>query len=402
MSAIDVAIPTAGHPDVAKLRAIDPDTLARYVIDVAHPWWRRRPCAEALRDRVPEVHVPALLDRIRDPQDTPEVRVVLLDVLGDRVELLPWLQVQGPEQRYGIHEHILGIRARLADLTAAPQLATLAASPWNRSGIGETGLDLLITHHGVTAVEAVVGAERPEARMFANRLRSRELADLTPALADPDLGVARRASELILKIGRPDNDHLLDHVVTGPTIEARLFAAYILHRRGRDLCELWHAIDAPRVDVPGLPADVRGAIVRAYTGETHTDPRWLVERVCATLPAPPDEDAQLARAMAALVEAKLSPGVPQSAEESNGTGEGTFHLIETAPGVVLISTLGAFAAGRYDDTSNPSAARQALESAGFRWIDGDLGSIVVTGLPVYYFGRRNPLDVRTLLFYWQD
>ncbi len=302
MSKIDDAIPTAGNPDEEKLRAIEADVLARYVIEVGNPWWRRRPCAEALRGRVPEVHVPALLERIRDPQDTAEVRITLLDVLGDRVELMPWLQSPGPDQRFGVHEHVLKARGRLADLTAASQLATLAASPWSRwAKVGEAGLDLLIAHHGASAVERTVGVESPEARVFANRLRSRELADLTPALADPDVGVARRACELILNIGRPDNDHLVDHVVTGPTIDARLFAAYILHRRGRDIRELWHAIDAPRVEVPGLPEDVRGAIVRAYTGEIRCDPRWLVERVCATLPPPPDTEVQLARAMSVLI-----------------------------------------------------------------------------------------------------
>jgi hypothetical protein len=48
------------------------------------------------------------------------------------------------------------------------------------------------------------------------------------------------------------------------------------------------------------------------------------------------------------------------------------------------------------------AARAALEAAGFRWIDEETGSITVTDLCVYYFGGRDPLDIGTLLFYWQD
>ncbi len=94
--------------------------------------------------------------------------------------------------------------------------------------------------------------------------------------------------------------------------------------------------------------------------------------------------------------------MPQTAEELNGTGEGTFHLIETARGGVLISTLGPFAAGSNNGTTTSTTGRQALEAAGFRWIDDELGVLVVAELPVYYFGSRAPLDVRTLLFYWQD
>ncbi len=71
-----------------------------------------------------------------------------------------------------------------------------------------------------------------------------------------------------------------------------------------------------------------------------------------------------------------------------GEGDGEVHL----------STLGRFAAAHDDDP----AVRRALESAGFRWIDHAVGSIQVTGLGVYHFGSRTPLDVHTLLFYWQD
>ncbi|MFG2626851.1 hypothetical protein [Streptomyces sp. NPDC048473] len=65
---------------------------------------------------------------------------------------------------------------------------------------------------------------------------------------------------------------------------------------------------------------------------------------------------------------------------------------------LFISTLGRFATG--DDAG--LVARQALEAAGFRWIDETTGAIRVTDLCVYYFGEREPLGVGALLFYWQD
>ena len=69
-----------------------------------------------------------------------------------------------------------------------------------------------------------------------------------------------------------------------------------------------------------------------------------------------------------------------------------------AAGSVEVCNLGPYVTG--DDAHH--ATRLALERAGFRWLDAELGAVVVTGLTVYYFGSRDALDVRTLLFYWQD
>jgi len=398
--AIDNAIPEAGKSDEVKLLAIDANELAGYVIQTGRPWWRRRLCVAALRGRVPETRVVGLLNRIRDPEETSEIRIALLDVLGDRSELLPWLQAQGESDALGLYEATLKARGVLGDLTAAPQLSTLANMLRGRQReIGEAALDLLVERHGAAAVEAAIGHERPEDRVFANRMRSRAGADLSAAFADPDVGVARGACDLVISSGIPDDEMLLDHVVTGPTTDSRLWAAYALHRRGRDIRELWHAIDSPRVELPELPADVRAAIVRHYPGETRTDPRWLVEQACVDAPPPPDEEAQLARAVAALDAAALAPRAPRPIGEVNQQGEGTYHVIELGDGsAVSVSNLGAFAGGEDD---NPRA-RAALEGAGFRWIDDELGKLVIPGLPVYYFRYRDALDLWTLLFYWQD
>ena len=307
-----------------------------------------------------------------------------------------------PEQRYGVYEQILLARARLGDLSAASELSTIASSLWgHRSRIGREALDLLVERHGCGAVEAQLSVERPQDRAFVNRMRARDRADLTSALADGDIGVAHEAVELMLGLGVPDDDHLLDHVVTGPTIEARLWAAYVLHRRGRDIRELWAALDRPRIDVPGLAEDVRRAIVRTYPGEAYCDPHWLVEQACADLGPQLDVEAQLGRAIAALAKAGLAPGKPQTGAEAEGTGSSSYHQVETTRGVVLISTLGPFVIGGYQATMPPDALA-TLEEAGFRWIDYEAASVIVTGMPVYYFGHRDPLDVRTLLFYWQD
>jgi hypothetical protein len=402
VSAVDKAIPEAGKVDAAQLARIDADTLARYVIDDRRPWWRRRPCVEALRGRVPESLVPLLLDRIRDGSDVAEVRVALLDLVGERTELLPFLQTLTSKDPYGVYEHGLAARGRLGDLTAADQLADIAASHWkSRAECGERGLDGLVRHHGRAAIVERVGRTTPAARIFANRMRSID-GDLTGALADPDVVVARRAVELIVATGRPDNDHLLDHVVTGPTLAARLWAIYALHLRGRDVCDLWRAIDAPRLELPWLSEAARLAILHEYPGELATDPRWLVERACVELPEPPDEAAHLARAISALRTAGLAAGEPVDAGKLNGTGAGTYYEIASTNCSVMISTLGRFASGDYESWDGAQPERQALEAAGFEWIDDALGQRIVEGLAVYHFGNREPIQLHTLLFYWQD
>lgn len=70
-------------------------------------------------------------------------------------------------------------------------------------------------------------------------------------------------------------------------------------------------------------------------------------------------------------------------------GGGTYHCIAygEADAAVLIGTLGPFASG-----GNGGSSRGPLEAAGFRWIDDTTGDVTVTGLCVYYFGGRVPLD----------
>jgi hypothetical protein len=398
---VDSLIPAAGRADTAALSAVDADDLARYVIDPAHRWWRRKPCVTALTGRVPAARVPALIARIRDSTDTGEVRIALLDLLGDRVELLPWLQQQNPgtETSYGVFEAILKARGRLGDRSAAAELATLANDPWpHRRTMGEAGMDALAARYGADAVLADLGDARPEDRAFRLRVRHRSGADVTDALADPDVGVAHLAHTLI-----DDEKALRAYLDRAPTVDATLWAALALYRRNPDragIRALYDSLGRPRIEVDGLDDEIRGAILRHYApGSTaRTDPRWRIEAILVEAPLPPDEEDQLRRAGAALASAGLAPAPPVSCGDHHHQGDGTYFVIEYTGGTVFTSTLGPFVAA--DDADDD--ARSALEAAGFRWIDETLGAVRVAGLCVYYFGSREPLDVRTLLFYWQD
>ena len=161
----------------------------------------------------------------------------------------------------------------------------------------------------------------------------------------------------------------------------------------------WHELGQPRVPYEDVPEDVRLAILREYLpGERQTDPRLLLEAACVELPPAPDEDEQLARAMAALFAAGLSPGTPISAGELHQQGGGTYYAITTEEGRVDISTLGLFVRSE----SAVPRARKALAEARFRVVDDAVLGVRMTGLHVYFFGSRDPLSVEDLLFYWQD
>ncbi|THV40939.1 hypothetical protein [Glycomyces buryatensis] len=401
MGTIDVLIPTAGQADGVGLLEVDAEELARYVIDTTHPWWRRRPCVLALAGRVPSVLVAELMERIRDPDDVTEVRIALLDLLGNREELLPWLRHQDrqAEKSYRMPEAILKGRGVLGDRTAARELSTLANDPWpHRREVAEVGLNALVARYGVAAIVADLGDERPEDRAFRVRVRHRAGGDVTEAFADPDVGVAHLAHSLV-----DDAEGVRAYVERAPTTDATLWAACALYRLGGGLPEIraiYDSIGRPRVEVSGLDNEIRSAIVGEYVPgcKARTDPRWRLEAICVDSVLPPDEHDQLRGATTALASVNLAPKPPVSCGEEHSQGDGTYHVIEHRGGSVCVSTLGRFVTG--DDAN--TVARDALEAAGFRWIDQALGSITVTGLCVYYFGDRTPLDLRTLLFYWQD
>ncbi|WP_459707977.1 hypothetical protein [Actinophytocola sp. KF-1] len=368
----------AHHPD---------DVLVSTVLDARQDWWRRRTCALALSGRIAAAHVPALLDVVRDSRVTTEVRAALLDVLPPSDDLLTWLRTT-TDDAYNLDLAILRTRARLGDRSVARDLVRLRESEWHRRRTtAELGIDLLgeravLDELGFdSALSLMLFGPTPAARALGVRWSD---PDITQALADESRAVAREAYDRLANV--PDHHGELRRMVTDRA-PGHLWALAVLAARGEPIADRWEALGRPRVEVPGLPEDVREAIVREYVpGTRETDPLWLLEAAC--LPAAVPEDV-LPRAMAAL--APVNPERPVPAGDHHRQGEGTYHVIETDAGRVTVSTLGPF----YWSEGGP-------DLPGFRRIDDTLGGIVVTGLPVYFFGSREPLTVHDLLFYWQD
>lgn len=225
-------------------------------------------------------------------------------------------------------------------------------------------------------------------------------ANILPALGDPSVAVARAAYDRLI-VARGPAARLESLMVAAETPgPAQLWALAVLARHHPvEIRPLWEALGSPLVELPGVPADVRTAIVRRYApGTRDTDPRWLLE--AALLPPLDDleESDLIARAVAALGDAGLDPQQPISAAEEYRQGEGTYYAIETAAGTVLVSTLGRFF--RTHGSADVDEIREALRE--FRHIDNALGNIIVDNLSVYDFGERKPMPVRSLLFNWQD
>ncbi|MFJ7170108.1 hypothetical protein ACIQUV_31970 [Streptomyces globosus] len=405
MPSIHALVPEVGRADSDGLRSHDAEALADCVLDRAEPSWRRLACAEALHGRVPQTHLEALLACVRDPHDAHEVRVQLLDLLSDREELLPWLRHEDRqgERGYRIEHAVLRTRTRLGDLTALAAVADLAFRPgWRDRMAGGECLESLVDRHGSAAVAAALdGLDEadPAVRALRIRLRDRNGEDITDSLTDPDPEVAYVTQDLIT-----DTDRLRAYLAEAPTVDAALWAAYALYRLTEDPAPTraaYEALGRPRVEVEGLDEDVRRAIVHEYVPycENGTDPRWRLEAICTDPPARPDQEDQLRRATAALTAAGLAPKPPVHCGEAHQQGDGTYHVIEYGAGKELsISTLGPWAG----DFEGDADARAALESAGFHWMDATTGATRVSGLHVYYFGSRQPMDVHTLLYYWQD
>lgn len=326
-------------------------------------------------------------------------------------DLLAWLRAREVVNGGGfsLNTSVLLAHAISGDGGAVRALAAQAAAPaWGRRTDAEQAIEALIGSRDRPAVLSAFGVGSPESlafggttpaeRLLGLRLLWRAGDDITPCLGDDSTMVARKAYDLLRDEAEPDPELLTMVQERRP---GHLWALAVLHDLDYEIRPMWEELGSPRVEVAGVPPDVREAIVRQYApGERDTDPRWLIE---AALLAPVNdrdelEEKRLRLARGALAAAGLEPEEPLSAGDASGQGEGTFHTITTNAGPVSVSTLGPFFRFRNDD----ARIRTALQDAGFRNIDAELGAVECNGLHVYFFARRGPLQVNDLLFYWQD
>jgi len=440
------------------LAALDAGAVASVAADTSQPWWRRRACIRSLEGRLPGEAAPALWSRVKDSKDVAEVRVAALSALcawwstlppetsaDARERALTWLRGQAPAQlAYGMVEAVTLARCKLGDPTVISRLAELTYDPWwHRTLVADEAVAALLTARGLTPflaaygvttlAELVTAGADGRARYLGLALLRRESpADVQTrvcALEDEDIVVAQRAArdlvdaELseasLLQIFDERGDDLRAAATAPAPLTGRPAAACwalmtIARRHARvasgddeptpcptpEILEHLSSLGLCEVPSPDIPRDVRQAILSAHLpGERTTDPRHLVEGL--TLERHDlDARAELPhQARQALLAAGLAAGEPTPIGVVHSQGGGSYDLLDVGEGQLAICTFGPFARAT---TPVSEEATMVLERAGFRIIDDELAGRVVEGLPVYYFGNREPLTVQDLLFYWQD
>lgn len=377
-----------------------------------------------------------------------------------RARALGWLRACTPESSpYGLHEAVVRARGQLGDLEAADALAELSYDPWrHRALAGEEGVAALVGVHGLEAVLTRWGADdlaqmmrrAPQARARHLAVRLCEgtgaLVGLAPeadhtealllALEDPAPAVADRArhalraravsADVLWAFADVRRDAVVRAVAEAPPpplvgpAAAAVSALVLLHdraaiadhdrsedgavqKRDAELYDWLMETGQPIVPLPSIPERVRHAVLREYLpGQRETDPRFLLEGILLAVTGVEADHTlmQLGReAQRVLRDAGVPVGEPTPVGAARQQGYGTYTELSVDDRTLLVCELDRFVRS-WD--ALPDAAARALESAGFTFIDDDLAARVVHGLPVYFFGRREPLRVHDLLFYWQD
>ncbi len=367
------------------------------------------PLEQVLKNRAedPSVRIPALKSMC----------AVVVDGESEaRSALVAWLQAPSSiEGGYGFAEQVLAARAGLGDVSVALELAILASDAWtHRRACALDALQALAERVGERAIlerlgydthlEMATSSPRFEVRLHGVRALQDAGENITAFLADPSRIVARHVFDALAE-SNVDVTLARRLAETAQSQETRAWAALALFRAGIPVREAMAFLEEPFVPLPEVPDDIRHAILREYVpGQRGTDPRWLLER--AALPAGPSEDeleeqtdARLKSLMEALQARGLKPEPPISAGDVFQQGSGTYFEI-AIPGssVLQLSTLGPFI---IDAEETPADIRASAQACGLTWVE-DYAPLKFRELCVYHFGKREPLRIGELLFYWQD
>ncbi len=414
----------------ATLRGVAADVLVE-VVESTEPWWVRRAALGGLEGRVDRATGARLLARALDPAEDGAVRRLVVDALGaaDRREcadaLVALLARPEVAATYGLEEALVGACAALGDLRVLRPALALAYDPWShRRRVGEAAAAALLARVGDDGcaralgvngapIEARPGDATPDVVRFAIDRGWLARGAVLQLLGDPDPRVREGALARLGAATDEDLDDVLDALARDAArpAPARAHAILLLQMRGDPTRAAARFAELPdrHVALPGVPTAVRRAVLHHYLpGARGTDVRLILEGMfdlgidlAAVRDDGPDEspDAILDAARAAFATAGQRVGAATPIGAVRQQGGGTYAHLDVDGATILVSTLGRFVGS--DETIAP-AAGAALTAAGFLIIDDALARTVFEGLGVYFFGRREPLRIHDLLFYWQD
>jgi hypothetical protein len=274
------------------------------------------------------------------------------------------------------------------------------------------------------------------------------------ALLEDDWYVAKRVSDFIIDASHLNNDTLLEHA-SGNALsdKAKYWLIFCLMKRGVDISAAHSWVNELRVTLPAcISAQMRKIIVREWSNsaQARSDIRWQIE--AASLPVNEttettqyDAEARVKQFIKLLEYHGISVDGYMDYADEMSQGSSTFYIIKmtvdtrkedlnefgekevsTIEDWLLVSKLGPYiyyqrqkktenfdednewcggSSGPLDevrDDKTQGIYRQVAQELGYVQLREEQLSTVVTGLNIYFFGAREPLNIRDLLFYWQD
>lgn len=425
----------AGRELAAALARFAPSVLVG-IATSSEPWHVRRPAIFALSGRVDDAVAASLLAMALDARETGELRCDAIDVLAraGRTEIVGPLRrlraelAETERPPHGLAETAVAAAARLGDVDAAVGALRLRYDAWRHlRHQGEEAVLALQDRVGLGALARAFGAHDASveglgglALRYPEKVVRRWAVDVAPpdapwlvaALRDPEWVVAEGVHAALLRSTsavEPALTALASDPEAEPEVRARAILALLGRGQREEAQALWDAFGDGDDPMPGFSPVIRRAVLYSYLpGERGTDPRWLLEGVLDhgfdlgdDRHGGPDEppEAILQAARDALGRADFPAGKATPIGQVREQGWGTYVHLEVKGGVLEVSELGRFVA---TELALPAHVRAALEQAGFLFIEPPLAGTIFEGLCVYFFGRRDPLSVYDLLFYWQD
>ena len=381
---------------------------------------------------------------------------------AERVEFLPRVTVVHDnlgDDVFGGDWNLVLARAALGDQSCYVPMLELLFDPWSpqREKTKSILPRVLDRHGGVKAFSRLLAGKEIEDGQLLNFLvhqhenpcvrrwalsQTRDCSDssvqkMIARFRDSDWGVREQARRNLISLTGPSVNQSLCDVAFSPT-EPRLVRSWCLATligRGETLLG---KIDFDRKDpVWRVPWDfeiedsIRHQILVCHgCPEEETDVRYLIEASLLEDQYPEKEsDSDRESLVAALQENGIPVSEVRSAGEYHAQGSGTYWVLrlgrEENASEMFVSTIhksvmfvrvwrnttehGSSKSWSYPDEIDGSShdqicsqARAVAERLGFCCIDETLAGKVVPGFNIYFFGDREPLPIKDLLFYWQD
>ncbi|MGB0848936.1 MAG: HEAT repeat domain-containing protein [Thiolinea sp.] len=278
-------------------------------------------------------------------------------------------------------------------------------------------------------------------------------------LEDDNWHLRMAATEQLIAVGNAALPIINKALKAEATIlSAKYSLLYVLVSLKQDIKALLPQIEDAFVPLPDfIPPAIRSAIVRTWGGSTEpgTDIRWLTEHLLTTSDtSQPEYQAEVA--IKTLVTTLETHGIAVDEAidyaEQMQQGSSTFFIVKMAPDDITtempeadedepekavhtrsdwinLSQLAPYAFYERHETveyfpidsagivssdfssassfataeqNNEAKYRKLVADNGFTWLTDQQLEFIVPGLHIYFFGDREPLSIRDLLFYWQD